>query len=90
MTALLASGLMGAGQGFNMPSFSYFDADGDGKITKSELEDGRQKRHEKMLKEGRLLRNAPNAATFSQIDTDGDGFITPEEFSAHQKAMRSK
>lgn len=87
--ALLVSGVMAAGQGFNAPSFSYFDTDGDGKITKSELEDGRQKRHNEMAKEGRMLRNAANAPSFSEIDANGDGFITEEEFKAHQKAMRT-
>jgi Ca2+-binding EF-hand superfamily protein len=88
--ALLVSGLMASGQGFNDPSFSYFDTNADGKITKAEHEDGRQKRHKKMADEGRMLRNAADAPTFEEIDANGDGFITQEEFTAHQKAMRAK
>lgn len=87
---LLVSGLMAAEQGFNMPKFSFFDTNGDGKITKSELDDGRQKRHNKMAKEGRMLRNIDNAPSFSDIDTNGNGAISPEEFSAHQKARRTR
>lgn len=87
MPALVLSGLMAAG-GFNAPSFSYFDVNADGKITKAELEEGRQKRHNEMAKEGRMLRNVENAPTFSEIDANGDGFITKEEFEAHQKARR--
>ena len=88
ITALMFSGLVAAGQGFNAPSFSYFDTNSDGKITKAELEDGRTKRHAEMAKEGRMLRNAENAPSFSEIDANGDGFITEEEFIAHQNAVR--
>jgi Ca2+-binding EF-hand superfamily protein len=88
ITALLFSGLMAAGQGFNAPSFAYFDTNLDGKITQAELEEGRANRHAQMAKEGRMLRNAQNAPSFSELDANGDGFITKEEFAAHQKAMR--
>lgn len=88
--ALLVGGLMAAGQGFNAPSFSYFDTNSDGKISKTEHEEGRQKRHQKMANEGRMLKNAANAPTFEQMDTNGDGFISKTEFTAHQKAMRAK
>lgn len=87
--ALLVSGVMAAGQGFNAPLFSYFDTDADGKITKSELEDGRKTRHAEMEKEGRMLKNAANMPSFSEMDANGDGLISKEEFSAHQKAMRT-
>ena len=87
---LLASCVIAAGQGFNAPTFSYFDTDGDGKITKSELEDGRKTRHNEMAKEGKMLRNAANAPAFSVLDTNGDGVISKKEFAAHQEAMRTK
>jgi len=88
--ALVASGLMAAGQGFNAPSFAYFDTNADGKISKSEHEDGRQKRHQKMADEGLMQRNAANAPSFEEMDANGDGFISKDEFAAHQKAMRTK
>lgn len=87
---LLTSGVLAAGQGFNAPSFSYFDTNGDGKITKSELEDGRKTRHSEMAKEGKMLRNSANAPTFSALDTNGDGVISKKEFAVHQEAMRTK
>jgi Ca2+-binding EF-hand superfamily protein len=87
ISALLVSGLMAAGQGFNMPSFSYFDTNGDGKISKSEHEEGREKRHQKMGDDGRMMRNAANAPSFEEMDGNGDGFISKDEFAAHQKAM---
>ncbi len=87
---LLVSGLIAAGQGFNAPSFSYFDTNGDGKITKVEHEEGRQKRHQKMADEGKMLRNAANAPSFEEMDTNGDGFLSKEEFAAHQQEMRGK
>lgn len=88
--AFLVSSIMAAGQGFNAPSFSYFDADGDGKITRTELEDGRKARHAEMAKEGKMLRNAANAPAFSVMDVNGDGVISKKEFAAHKEAMRTK
>ena len=87
---LLISAVMAAGQGRDMPSFSFFDANGDGKISEQELNDGREKRRAKKASEGKMLRNAANAQSFSEIDTNGDGFISPEEFAAHQSEMRGK
>lgn len=88
IVVLLFSGAMVFAQGFNMPKFSFFDTNADGKITQSELDDGRQKRHNQMAKEGRMLRNADKAPSFSDIDTNGDGAISQSEFAAHQNARR--
>ena len=90
IVACLVSGVMAAGQGFNAPSFSYFDTDADGKITKTELEEGRKARHAEMSKEGKMLRNAANAPDFSVLDANSDGVISKKEFAAHQKAMQTK
>ena len=87
---LLISTVLAAGQGRNMPSFSYFDTNSDGKISEKELNDGRAERHSKLAEEGRMLRNAKNAPSFSQLDTDSDGYISKEEFAAHQQEMRAK
>ncbi len=86
--AFLVTGMIAAAQGFNPPSFSYFDTDRDGKISKSELEDGRKARHTKMAQEGKMLRNEANAPAFSVLDVNGDGVISEKEFTAHQKAMQ--
>ena len=88
MFSLLTSVLLAVGQGRNMPSPSYFDTNSDGKISEKELNDGRDKYHNEMAKEGRMLRNAKNAPSFSQLDTNGDGYISKEEFKKHQDAMR--
>lgn len=90
VVVVLFSGVVVFAQGFNMPKFSFFDTNSDGKITKSELDEGRQKRHEQMKKEGRMLRNIDQAASFSDMDANGDGTISPAEFSAHQKARRGQ
>jgi len=87
---LVISAVMAAGQGRDMPSFSFYDSDGDGKITQKELNDGRAKRQAKKASEGKMLRNAQNAPSFSEIDTNGDGVISKEEFKAHQKARRAQ
>ncbi|PHR57578.1 MAG: hypothetical protein COA44_05665 [Arcobacter sp.] len=89
ITLLLGSVLL-ANQGFNMPSFSYFDTNIDGKISEKELNDGRVKRHNELAQEGRMLRNTKNAPSFSQLDTDNDGYISKVEFASHQNAMKAK
>lgn len=81
---------MAAGQGFNQPSFSFFDVDADGMITKIEYEMGHQKRIDQMTGEGKMLRNQADAPSFEDIDTDGDGMISPEEFSTHQAERRAQ
>lgn len=86
--ALLVSGMMAAGQGRNQPTFAFFDTNGDGKITKTEFEDGRQKRMEQKKAEGKMMRNMNQSLTFEDIDTDSDGSISPNEFMAHQSDER--
>jgi len=87
---LLLGSVLSATQGRNMPSFSYFDTNSDGKISEKELTDGRAQRHSEMAKAGKMLRNAKNAPSFSQLDTDNDGYISKKEFAAHQNEMKAK
>lgn len=88
MFSVLTSMLLAVGQGRNMPSFTDYDTNSDGKISEKELIDGRDKRHNEMVKEGKMLRNAKNAPSFSELDTNGNGYISKEEFKKHQDAMR--
>ena len=78
----------GKGQGMkggrNMPAFSDFDANDDGKISEQELSEFRAERMSKMAEEGRKMKRAGDMPTFSDIDTDGDGFINEQELTAHQ------
>lgn len=90
IASLLVSSLLWAGRGYDMPSFSEFDADGDGAITQVEFENNRQKRMQKKAEEGRMLRNAANAPTFTEIDLDGNGYIDQNELKIHQKEMRDR
>ena len=69
----------------NMPAFSDFDLDGDGKIVEQEFSEGHAKRFAERAAEGHKMKNA-GKCKFTDIDTDSDGGITEEEFSAH-KAM---
>ena len=67
-----------------MPTFADFDADGDGKITQTELETAQANKMTNQTKEGKLLKNAQNAPAFSTLDTNGDGSLDTAEFEAHQ------
>lgn len=83
---------MGQGQGMgngmnmgrNMPEFSEFDLNGDGKILEEEFYEARNKRMSERAQQGYQMKNAGMAPPFSAVDTNGDGEVTAEEFSAHQ------
>lgn len=68
----------------NMPAFSEYDLDGDGKIIEKELNEARSKRISERAQQGYQMRNIGNAPLFTDIDVNNDGQISPEEFAAHQ------
>jgi Ca2+-binding EF-hand superfamily protein len=88
ITALIVTGVLAAGQGFMMPSYSDFDTDGNSKITQQEFENTQQKRMMQNAAAGKMMRNAGNAPMFSDIDTNNDGNIDVTEFQTHQSANR--
>ena len=77
-------------KGRKMPTFADFDLDSDGRITESELNQGRAKRMSENAAEGRQMKHAANAPGFSDLDSDGDGVISEDEFAAHQAEHRQK
>lgn len=81
---------MGQGMGRNMPAFSEYDLNGDGKIVESEFNEARSKRISERAQQGYQMRNLANAPLFSDIDTNGDGAISPEEFAVHQSQHRQQ
>ncbi|CAL0334835.1 unnamed protein product [Lupinus luteus] len=60
--------------------FKHFDANGDGKISSSELGDA--------LKTLGSVTNDEVQRMMAEIDTDGDGFISYEEFSEFARNNR--
>jgi Ca2+-binding EF-hand superfamily protein len=60
-------------------SFSAYDQNGDGFVSKEEFNAVR----EKLMADGRPMRNA---LPFEDIDLNHDGKLSPEEYSAHQSA----
>jgi len=83
-------GMGGRGMGMNMPTFSDFDLDGSGGLTKQEFYDARAQRMRERAQQGFPMRNAPNAPPFETLDSDGDGIIGPGEFGAAQNAHRQQ
>ncbi len=78
LTAGLASGALADDHGHkhHRPDFATYDANGDGQITKDEM----QAAHEKMRQEH-----------FAKADANGDGAVTLEELKAHMsKRMADK
>ena len=74
----------GMGMGRNMPAFSEYDLDGDGKMLEKEFNEARSKRISERAQQGYQMRNLGNAPSFADIDANGDGHISAEEFAAHQ------
>lgn len=88
IASLLLSTALFAGMGRNMPSFSEFDTNGDGKVTQQEFESTQQKRMSQKAEMGKMMRNAGNAPAFKDIDTDNNGMIDAQEFKMHQMMKR--
>lgn len=80
----------GRGMGRNMPAYSEFDLDGDGKMTEKEFNEARASRISERANQGYPMRNSANAPPFSNIDTNADGAISAEEFSLHQAQHRQQ
>jgi hypothetical protein len=78
--ALFASGAWAIDQ----PRFSDFDLNSDGKITQSELDEGRTNRMNQRAAEGRMLKNAGEGHSFADIDANHDGSISEKEFQLHK------
>jgi hypothetical protein len=78
---------MGRRMGMNMPGFSDFDADNDGRISQSELNAVRSERRRERAEQGYPMRGAANAPSFSSIDADGSGGISRDEFSRFHGAV---
>jgi len=88
IAVLVITSVFAAGQGNMMPSFSDFDLNKDGQITKVEFNDAHQKRMQSKADDGRMMRNVGNAPSFSDMDTDANGLIGSEEFKIHQLTNR--
>ncbi|WP_328983428.1 EF-hand domain-containing protein [Thiorhodovibrio winogradskyi] len=71
----------GRGAGRMMPSFSDFDADGDGQITQEEFEQARAERIAERSSQGYQMRGLADAPSFADLDTNGDGTLDEKEFA---------
>ena len=76
--SLCISVVMAVGQEHKVPSFSFFDVNEDGTITRSEFRDGKEK-----LRADKKSKKQARLYFFYKIDTDGDGIIKKEEFSRY-------
>ncbi len=89
-SAIAQDEVRGGGKGHNMPVFSDFDLNADGKIVADEFYQARSKRMAERAANGGKMRNAANAPSFEDIDVDGDGKVSAKEFSAHKAKRRAK
>ncbi len=64
----------------NRTSFSDFDLNEDGVVTKVEFLKARAQKQEARAKAGYPMRNAANAPSFESMDANGDGKMTSDEF----------
>ncbi len=80
----------GQGMGRNMPAFSDYDLNGDGKILEKEFSEARTRRISERTQQGYRMKNIGNAPAFADLDTNGDGEIGSGEFAAHQTQRRQQ
>lgn len=76
--------------GRNMPAFSDYDLNGDGKLLEAEFDEARSQRISKRAQQGYQMKNIGKAPGFSDIDADGNGEISSKEFAAHQLQHRKQ
>lgn len=87
---------MGKGQGMNkrmgenMPAFSDYDLNGDGKLREKEFDEARSQRITKRAQQGYQMKNIGQAPGFAEIDADGNGEIDSKEFETHQLQHRKQ
>ena len=77
------------GPGMQQPSFSDFDLDGNGGISKQEFNKAQRERMVDRARDGYPMRNLGKASNFADIDANADGAISPEEFAEHQRRQWS-
>ncbi len=77
-------GGMGKGMGRNMPAFSDYDQNLDGKLTEQEFSEARAMRAGERAQQGYRMKNLGNAPSFADIDKNGDGEVSADEFAAHR------
>ncbi|WP_331775555.1 EF-hand domain-containing protein [Sulfurospirillum sp. 1612] len=88
---LFFSGVVFAAMGPNMQSFSDFDTNHDGSITKNEFETTQQQHMKQRAEAGYPMRNVGNAPTFSDMDQNKDGVVNQVEFkNFQQKRMMNR
>ena len=90
LVGLLVSSALFAGVENMIPSFSDFDTNRDGKITKNEFEIAQKNRMEKMSASGRMMRNVDNKPSFESMDANKNSSVDTSEFSEHRAAHRAK
>ena len=73
-----------------VPSFSDFDTNRDGKMTKAEFEKAQENRMKKQSDSGKMMKNIDNRPSFESMDTNKDSFVDTLEFSEHQVKHRAK
>lgn len=68
-------------------SFSVYDKNNDGFLSKKEFYDVREKRVEEKVAAGMPMKNAENTPEFSFFDANGDGKLSQTEFNRGQNTQ---
>ena len=88
--SFLATTMLLAGVENMVPSFSDFDTNRDGKMTKAEFEKAQQERMKKQSDSGKMMKNVDNKPSFESMDINKDSVVDTLEFSEHQVKHRAK
>lgn len=73
-----------------IPSFSDFDENRDGKISKGEFDVAKENRMKKQFEAGRMTKNIDSKPSFEGMDTNKDKFVDVQEFSEYRSIHREK
>ena len=90
VASLAVCGFLFAGSENMVPSFSDFDANRDGKISKAEFESAQEHRMKNQSESGKMMKNINNQLSFENLDINQDTFVDTTEFSEHQAKHRAK
>jgi len=90
LVGLVVSSALFAGSENLVPSFSDFDTNRDGKVTKGEFETVLEQRVKKQRDTTKIENNIDQKPSFQAMDSNKDSYVDVVEFSEYKAKFRAK